>query len=112
MEDQDVSRKRTGGNLGDESKDLSELVSRDAHPVLVSIIEAMRWVDEPFSPGDVARMHAEPPTLGAVVYHMQTLVSKLPVLRLYAEDIIRGAIMRSYYFQGRTPASMRDGRAG
>src|SRR6187200_132723 len=94
-----------GPNLGDASKDLSELVLRDAHPMRVAMVEAMHWIDEPFSAGDFALMCAEPPSLGVAVYHMQVLVSAFSVMRIYAEEILKGAITRFYYFDGRIPAS-------
>jgi hypothetical protein len=95
----------------DKPRDWDEIVSRGVHPIRVAAVEAMEWIDEPFSPVDLDRMHADPPGVETVAYHMRALASNLKVLRLYDEEMIRGATRKLYYFRKRTPASRRRKRA-
>lgn len=71
----------------------------------------MRWIDEPFSPVDLDRMHTDPPGVEVVAYHMRVMAFDLPVLRLYDEETIRGAKRKLYYFRKRVPVSRRRKQA-
>jgi hypothetical protein len=97
--------------MRNEPKDWDEIVSRSVHPIRVAALEAMRWIDEPFSPVDLTMMHDDPPGVEMVAYHMRCLAFDLPVLRLYDEEVIRGAKRKLYFFRKRTPASRRRKRA-
>ncbi|HSS50795.1 MAG TPA: hypothetical protein VLX28_17790 [Thermoanaerobaculia bacterium] len=87
------------------------LVSRTLHPIKVAALEAMWWIDEPFSALDLNKMHDDPPGIHATAYHLRVLAFDLPVLRLYKEEAIRGAKRKLYFFRKRTPASRRRVRA-
>jgi hypothetical protein len=95
----------------DDPKDWDAIIARGVHPIRVAAIEAMRWIDEPFSPVDLDRMYADPPGVETTAYHMRALASNLKLLRLYEEETIRGAKRKIYYFRNRTPASRRRKRA-
>lgn len=98
--------------MRDEPLDWDALVPRAINPIRVVILEAMRWIDEPFSAVDLNKMYGDdPPGIAAIAYHMRTLAFDLPVLRLYEEETIRGATRKLYYFRKRTPASRRRRRA-
>jgi hypothetical protein len=98
--------------MRDEPLDWDSLVSRTVNPIRVAALEAMCWVDEPFSAVDLNRMYGgDPPSVEAVAYHLRALAFDLPVLRLYKEEAIRGATRKLYYFRKRTPASRRRKRA-
>jgi hypothetical protein len=98
--------------MREEPLDWDALVSRTVHPVRVAVLEAMRWIDEPFSAVDLRRMHGDdPPGVEVIAYHMRGLALDLRVLRLYEEETIRGATRKLYYFRKGTPASKRRKRA-
>lgn len=97
--------------MRDEPLDWGTLVPRTVHPIRVAALEAMRWIDEPFSAVDLDRMHEDPPGVPAIAYHLRALAFDLPVLRLYSEETIRGAHRKLYFFRKRTPASKRRKRA-
>ncbi len=94
--------------MRDEPLDWGALVPRAIHPIRVAILEAMRWIDEPFSAVDLNGMYGDdPPGVSAIAYHMRALAFDLPMLRLYDEETIRGARRKLYYFRKRTPVSRR-----
>lgn len=96
--------------MRDEPLDWDVLVPRAINPIKVAILEAMHWIEEPFSAVDLNRMHDDPPGVSAIAYHMKALAFDLPALRLYGEEPIRGAKRKLYYFRKRTPASRRRKR--
>ena len=98
--------------MRDEPLDWDALVPRAVHPIRVAALEAMQWIDEPFSAVDLNRMHDDPPGVEGIAYHMRALAFDLPVLRLYGEETIRGATRKLYFFRNRTPTSRRRQRAG
>jgi hypothetical protein len=93
-----------------EPLDWDALVPRAVHPIRIAALEAMQWIDEPFSAVDLDRMHDDPPGVETVAYHMRVMAFDQPVLRLYGEETIRGATRKLYYFRKRTPASKRGKR--
>jgi hypothetical protein len=97
--------------MRDEPLDWGTLVPRTVHPIKVAALEAMQWIDEPFSAVDLDRMHDDSPGLPTVAYHLRALAFDLSVLRLYSEETIRGAHRKLYFFRKRTPASRRRKRA-
>jgi len=97
--------------MRDEALDWDALVPSAIHPVRVAALEAMRWIDEPFSAVDLDRMHGDPPGVPLIAYHLRALAFDLPVLRLYGEEAIRGAQRKLYFFRDQTPASRRRKRA-
>jgi hypothetical protein len=97
--------------MRDEPLDWGTLVPRSVHPIRVAAIEAMRWIDEPFSAADLDKMFDDPPGVPAIAYHLRVLAFELPVLRLYSEETIRGANRKLYFFRKRTPASRKRKRA-
>lgn len=97
--------------MREEPLDWESLVSHTIHPIRVAAVEAMRWIDEPFSSVDLDRMHDDPPGVENISYHMRVLAFDLPVLSLYDEEEIRGSVRKLYYFRNRTPASRRRKRA-
>jgi hypothetical protein len=93
--------------MGDEPLDWDALVPRPAHPIKVAALEAMRWIDEPFSAVDLDRMHDDPPGTPRIAYHLRVMAFDLTALRLYREETIRGVHRKLYFVRGRTPASRR-----
>lgn len=92
--------------------DWDALVPCAINPTRVAILEAMRWIDEPFSAVDLNKMYEDdPPGISAIAYHMRTLAFDFLVLCLYGEETIRGAKRKLYYFRKRTPASRRKKQA-
>ena len=78
------------------------------HRIKEAALEAMLWIDEPFSAVDLDRMYEDPPGLESIAYHLRVMALRPgPVLRLYAEETIRGAKRKLYFFFGRTPASVK-----
>lgn len=97
--------------MRDEPLDWDAFVST-VHPIRIAAVEAMQWIDEPFSAVDLDRMHGnDSPGVSAISYHLRALAFDLPVLRLYGEETIRGAKRKLYYFRKRTPASRRKKQA-
>lgn len=97
--------------MRNEPWDCESLVLRTIHPIRVAAVEAMRWIDEPFSSADLDRMHDDPPGVENISYHMRVLAFDFPVLCLYDEEEIRGSVRKLYYFRDRTPASRRRKQA-
>lgn len=80
-------------------------------PMQVAALEAMRWIDEPFAAADLHQMCDDSPGTPAFAYHLRILAFKLPALRLYEEETIRGTRRKLYFFRNRAPASRRRKRA-
>lgn len=93
--------------MRDEPVDWAGLVPLVLPAMQVAALEAMRWIDEPFSAADLHQMCEDSPGTPATAYHLRTLAFKLPVLRLYEEEAVRGAVRKLYFFRNRTPASRR-----
>jgi DNA-binding transcriptional ArsR family regulator len=84
---------------GDEIEfDWDSLVPRFVHPVKVAIIEAMRWVGEPLSASELARIF-ERRDLSTIAYHLNKLV-EVGVFEQVDERQVRGALQRFYLFTG------------
>lgn len=97
--------------MTNELWDWNALASRKVHPVRVATLEAMQWIDEPFSAVDLDRMHEDSPGIETIAYHMRVMASDPPILRLCREETIRGATRKLYFFHNRIPASKRRKRA-
>ena len=97
--------------MKDKQWDWEALVLSSFHPITVAALEAMLWIDEPFSAADLSRMHVGSPGVPVISYHLKALESDLSVLRLYREEAIKGVCRKLYFFRGRTPASRRRERA-
>jgi hypothetical protein len=97
--------------MRDAPLDWGALIPRAVHPIRVAALEAMCWIDEPFSAVDLDRMHDDQPGVETVAYHMRVMAFDQPVLRLYGEETIRGATRKLYHFRKRTPVSRRRKRA-
>ena len=95
----------------DEPIDWEKLVPLIVHPTKVAIIEAMLWIDEPFSAVDVEEMTDGKLPTTAIAYHLRHLALDLSILRLYGEEPIRGAWKKLYFFRKRMPASRRRKKA-
>lgn len=93
--------------MRDEPVDWAGLAPLVLPPMQVAALEAMRWIDEPFSAADLHQMCVDSPGTPAFAYHLRTLAFKLPTLRLYEEEAIRGSMRKLYFFRNRTPASRR-----
>jgi len=87
--------------------DWGRLVAETLHPTKVAIIEALLWIDEPFSAKDLEQMSNGTLDIPAAAYHLRYLASELNLLRVYKEEEIRGTTRKLYFFPGRTPASKR-----
>ncbi len=64
--------------MRDEPLDWNALVFRSVHPIRVAALEAMQWIDEPFSAADLSKMYDDPPGIPAVAYHLRVLALNLP----------------------------------
>lgn len=92
---------------GDELPfDWAALVPRIMHPMRVSIIEAMHWIERPISATDFNQMAEEPePSVSRLSYHFKVLAGpKVAVIEQVREEQVRGAIERFYYFPDVRPA--------
>jgi hypothetical protein len=95
-----------------EPLDWDMFISRTVHPIRVAALEAMRWIDEPFSATDLNSMfEGDPPGIEAIAYHLRVLASDLPMLQVYEEETVRGSTRKLYFFRDRTPISRRRKRA-
>lgn len=97
---------------GDRPLDWGDLVPLIVHKTKLIILEAMIWVDEPLSAVDIREMCGGELSTSALSYHLRSLASDHPILRLYAEEPVRGAWKKLYYFRNRTPASRRRQQNG
>lgn len=94
--------------MTEEPFDWGLLILRSVHPVKVVAIEAMQWIDEPFSAVDLKRMIEDnPPGIGTIAYQVKALAVDLPVLHVYEEEVVRGATRKLYFFRNRAPVSRR-----
>lgn len=94
--------------MRDEPSDWDALVPHVVHPIKVAALEAMRWIDEPFSAVDLDRMHADPPGVRAVAYHLRVLALDLPALRpvndaRWVQRSCCGLLRTGRYASGRSP---------
>jgi hypothetical protein len=82
-----------------EPVDWGRLAPLVLSPVQVAALEAMRWIDEPFSAVDLHQMHDEDESPGtpALAYHLRTLAFRLAALRLYEEEAVRGAVRKALF---------------
>jgi len=98
--------------MKDEPFDWGLLISHSIHPIRIAAVEAMRWIEEPFSAVDLKRMHEEdPPSVEVIAYHLRVLATELPMFRVYETERIRGATRRLYFFRHWTPVSQRSNPA-
>ena len=98
------NRKNLRGNFGNNSSptigltlDWSALIPAAIHPIQITILEAMAWLDRPVSSVELRRMFQEPEYyyLSAVSYHMGRLVD-LGAVEAVDRESVRGA-EKTYY---------------
>jgi hypothetical protein len=81
---------------GDEQFDWEWLVSQTVHPMKVSIVEAIRWIDRPVTSNDLFKSFDRPGGIGNVGYHV-TELAKMGVLYAVRQQPVRGT-KETYYF--------------
>jgi hypothetical protein len=85
----EASGKGVGGDLWDT------LPGRLLHETQVEIIEAMRWIDQPMSASDLAKVLYGKPNLSGISYHFRRL-KDLGVLKYVRWRQVRGAKEKFY----------------
>jgi hypothetical protein len=79
------------------------LVSRLVHPLKVSIIEALDWIEVPLSAKELDRVLDEEFGVSLVSYHMRRLADVGAIERV-DQQAVRGALQRFYALAEREPA--------
>lgn len=85
----------SNGEAGDEPIRWDVFVSRLLHPVQLSMIEALLWIELPISPADLAQMYGGEYSNSNTGYHVKVLV-KHHVLKLVDTEQVRGATRHLY----------------
>lgn len=80
------------------------LVPYLVHPVKVTIIEAMEWIEVPVSPRELDRVFEEKFGLSLVSYHVRTLAD-VGVVEKVRQQSVRGALQTFYSLSAKEPAS-------
>lgn len=74
------------------------LVSHAVHPLKVSIVEALRWIDEPLSASDLTKViDDEKYGLSNVSYHMVKL-AEAGAIEVVRTRPVRGSLEKFYFF--------------
>lgn len=79
------------------SFDWHKLINPYIHPVKVEILEALNWIQEPLSAGELTRILSDR-ALGVVAFHLTSLADRKVVGRVF-ERQARGARETYYYFR-------------
>ena len=87
----------SGKGAGDDFWDA--LPGRLLHETQVEIIEAMRWIDQPMSASDLAKVLYRNPNLPGLSYHVRRL-KDLGVLKYVRWRQVRGAKEKFYRLPG------------
>lgn len=80
------------------------LVPHIVHPLKVSIIEAMSWIERPLSAVELSRVFDEEVALGLVSYHLKALAGMDVMVKVGARPV-RGALENFYFFAHRNGAA-------
>lgn len=80
--------------------DWSTLVPRIVHPMKVTVIEAMIWINCPLSATDLVRAFDGEFGLSHVSYHLTSL-AKVGVLEKVSQRQVRGTTENFFYFARR-----------
>jgi hypothetical protein len=78
--------------------DWAALVPRVIHPVRVSIIEALHWIDQPLSASDLKKVFENEYELSFLSYHVVEL-AKWKAIRMKRKREVRGATEKFYFFR-------------
>lgn len=78
--------------------DWLDLVPRFVHPIKVTIIEAMAWLDRPLSPKELERIFDQRHGVSLIAYHVKKLV-EAGVLENVGHRAVRGARENYFYFR-------------
>jgi DNA-binding transcriptional ArsR family regulator len=73
----------------------AEVVPLFVHPVKVAAIEALSWLDDPFSPKQLEEMSAGSFGVSIAAYHMRTLAD-LGLIEKSHQAQVRGALQTFY----------------
>lgn len=79
--DQRAKRQVTTDQPSPDTFDWAGLVARTLHPIEVQIIEAMQWLDQPLSAGDLAQLFDEAVPWPVLCRHFRRL-TKLEAIEL------------------------------
>jgi hypothetical protein len=84
---------------GGEPFSWDALVPHIVHPLKVSIVEAMRWIDEPLSASDLSKViDDEKYGLSHVSYHMVKL-AQADAIEVVKTRQVRGSLEKFYAFK-------------
>jgi hypothetical protein len=84
---------------GGERFDWGELVPLIVHPLKVTIIEAIDWIDEPLSASDLTKViDRKKFGLSHVSYHLNQL-GKVGALKVVRRRRVRGSVEKFYFFR-------------
>ena len=84
------------------SFDWEALVPLLVHPVKVSIIEAMTWIEQPLSATDLDRILQGNIGVSLISYHLRKL-AELGVIEPVRKETVRGAV-QTFYALNTTPS--------
>lgn len=79
--------------------DWESLIPLLVHPVKITIIEAMEWLDMPLSATDLDRVLDGKIGVSLLSYHLRKL-SELEVIQPVRKETVRGAVQTFYELQG------------
>jgi DNA-binding transcriptional ArsR family regulator len=78
--------------------DWSALVSVVVHPLKVTIVETMAWIDRPLSASDLTKLIGDEKFgLSHISYHLVSL-AEVGVLEVVRKREVRGATEKFYFF--------------
>jgi repressor of nif and glnA expression len=84
---------------GGERFDWEGLVPLIVHPVKVTIIEAIEWIDKPLSASDLTKViDDEKFGLSHVAYHLKKL-GEVGALKVVRRRAVRGSLEKFYFFR-------------
>jgi len=81
-----------------EHFDWEGLVPLVVHPMKVTIIEAILWIDQPLSASDLTKVIADPKTgISHISYHLNRL-GRVGALKVVRRRQVRGSLEKFYFF--------------
>jgi hypothetical protein len=93
------------GDRNGQSFEWESLVSRLVHPLKVSIIEALDWIEVPMSAKELDRVLDEEFGVSLVSYHMRKLAD-VGAIEKVDQQAVRGALQTFYALAARESADL------
>lgn len=88
-------RSGSKGGAGDGLFRWDMLVSRVLHPIQLSMVEALIWIDLPISPSDLSQMYSGEFTNSHTGYHVKVLAD-YGIIELADTEQVRGVTRHLY----------------